>query len=135
MSHFTTIQTRFVSAKHLARALRELGFTAVEVHQTAQPLMGWLGDQRAARAHVIVRREHIGAASNDLGFVQNATGMFDAVISDYDRTRFNRAWLDRLTQRYAYHVARDLLAAEGFEVSHDEQDAVGAIHLTLRRMR
>lgn len=135
MSHFTTVQTRFASAKHLARALRELGFSEVEVHATAQPLIGWLGDQRQVVGNVIVRREHLSAASNDLGFVQNAAGTFDALISDYDRRRFDRAWLDRLTQRYAYHVARDLLTAEGFEINQDEQDATGAIHLTLRRMR
>jgi hypothetical protein len=135
MSHFVVINTRLVSATHLARALRDLGFPEVEVHKTAQPLIGWLGDTRQVVANVIVRRAHLSSASNDLGFVQTAAGTFDALISDFDRPRLDAAWLGRLTQRYAYHVAKDLLAAEGFAVNHDEQDASGAIHLTLRRMR
>jgi hypothetical protein len=39
--------------------------------------------------------------SNDLGFKRRADGVFDAIISDYDRCRFSSDWLGRLTQRSA----------------------------------
>lgn len=134
MSHYTTLETRLVSEKHLVLALEDMGFTEVEVHAEAQPLVGWLGDKRRQRAHVIVRREHVGWGSNDLGFFKNAQGTYEAHVSDADQAAYGGAWLRKLHQRYAYHVARDLLAEQDFSLVEEEVDERGAVHLTLRRM-
>jgi hypothetical protein len=106
MSHYTTLATEIVSAEHLAAALGDLGFDEVEVYDTPQPLVGWLGDSRDTEAEVIIRRRHVGLASNDIGFARNANGRFEALISDFDRHRFGPEWVSRLTQRYAYRVRR-----------------------------
>jgi len=134
MSHFTTIATQIVSAKHLVLALNDLGFAEVEIHATPQRLIGFLGGTRANKAHVIVRKKHIGFLSNDIGFVQNAKGTFDAIFSDYDRNTYDRAWLQKLTQRYAYHVSRDMLAQQRFSLVEEKTEKNGTIRLTVRRM-
>ena len=132
MSHFTTLQTQLADVKALHAALADLGFKEVEVYDKAQPLHGYRGDERAQTAEVIVRRQHVGPLSNDLGFKRNAGGTFDALISEYDRAKYSQEWLDRLTQRYAYHAARAKLEEQGFALVSEEQKD-GRIHLVLRR--
>jgi len=134
MSHYSTIATRLQSTPHLVRALADLGFSHVEVHADAHPLRGWLGDVRPERAHVIVRRVHVGMASNDLGFVRDDNGGLRALISEFDQRTYDAGWLARLTQRYAYHVALDQLRDQGFDVVAEETEADRTIHLTVRRM-
>ena len=134
MSHYTILETQLVSEKHLVLALKDMGFADVEVHAEAQHLVGYEGIARSQLAHVIVRREHVGRWSNDLGFFRKADGTFEVFVSDFDQPTYGAAWLGKLTQRYAYHVARDLLAEQDFSLVEEEVDARGAIHLTLRRM-
>jgi hypothetical protein len=137
MSHFTTLRTQITDVDCLKKALVDLGFPTVEVHATPQHLYGYQGDVRPDTAEVIVRRRHVGFASNDLGFKRRADGAFDAVVSAYDRSGvsgFSHAWLDRLSQRYAYHVALKKLAEQGFALAQEETSADGRVRLVLRRM-
>jgi hypothetical protein len=134
MSHFTTLKTQIADAKALCLALADLGFADVEAHDTARHLNGFQGDSREQTAEVIVRRKHLGWLSNDIGFKRNAAGTFDAVISEYDRGKYSQAWLDRLSQRYAYHVTKTKLEEQGFALVSEEQQKDGKIHLVLRRM-
>lgn len=134
MSHFTTVKTQMVSTEHLVQALRDLGFTNVESHEVPQALYGYRGDVRPQRSEVIVRRQFIGPASNDIGFTRDSTGTFVAVVSEFDRRKYDTKWLERLTQRYAYHVAKDQLEAQDFTVVEEEVQADNTIHITVRRM-
>ena len=83
---------------------------------------------------MIVRRKYIDALSNDLGFRKEADGRFVGIISDYDRNRFDASWLKGLSQRYAYHVARETLSEQGFDLVEEKRNVDGTIQLTLRRM-
>ena len=134
MSHYSVLQTRITDAETLVEALADLGFAEVEVHETPQPLVGWLGDERETRAEVIVRRAHLHRASNDIGFARRPDGRFEALISDYDRKTFGQAWLGRLTQRYAYRVARKVLSAQDYDLVEERVDEEQKIHMTVRRM-
>ena len=134
MSQYLNIETQIVSAEHLVKALKDVGFNEVEVYQTAQPLRGWLGDRRKNSAEIIIRKEHVGSASNDIGFKWRPQGRFTAIISDFDKNTYNAAWLNRLTQRYAYHVAMDKLQAKGFDLVDEYVQEDQTIHLTLRNM-
>lgn len=134
MSHYAQLETQLHSRDHLVHALVDLGFTHVEVYDQPQPLVGWQGDSRQQKAEVIIRRQHVGACSNDLGFARDSDGNYRALISDFDSFRFNGAWLNRLHQRYAYHVSRERLADQGFDLVAEEQTDDGSIRLTLRRM-
>src|SRR5262245_32524800 len=134
MSHFTKLRTQITDTDGLLKALLDVGFKDVEAHETAQNLYGYKGDARPQTAEVIVRRKYVGHASNDIGFKRQADGTFEAIISGYDRGKYSKAWLDRLTQRYAYHVARTKLAEQGFDLVTEETQEGGSIHLVLRRM-
>jgi hypothetical protein len=134
MSHFTTLKTRLTETGALIKALADVGFKHVEVHEQAQHLYGYLGDRRPQTAEVIVRKKYVGRASNDIGFKRRDDGTFDAIISGYDRGKYSQEWLERLTQRYAYHVARAKLEEQGFALVTEEKDRDGRIHLVLRRM-
>ncbi len=87
----------------LMAALADLSYTQVEDGQDL-PLYGYRGDRRPETAGLVVRRAHIGSASNDLGFVRSADGYFP-IISDYDqRTLLEGRFLLRLRVAYAEHV-------------------------------
>jgi hypothetical protein len=134
MSHYSVIDTRIASGEHLVKALRDMGFEEVEVHTRPQPLLGWMGDSRTSGANIIVRREHIGPCSNDIGFLQTPSGYFKAQISDFDSVIFGAKWLRALTQRYAYHVAADMLEQRGFSKVDETRGRDGTVRLTVRRM-
>ena len=134
MSHFTVLNTQIVEIDALVKALAEMNFKHVEVHETAQHLYGYQGDRRRQTAEIIIRRKYIGRASNDIGFKWNKNGTFDAIISDYDRRKYSQQWLNRLTQRYAYHVTRSKLEEQGFTLVTEETQQDERIHLVLRRM-
>ena len=134
MSHFTRIKTRITDKAALVQALADVGYKLVEAHDTPQQLYGYGGDRRAQTAEVIVRRRQIGWLSNDIGFSRGADGCFEAVISNYDRRKHSQVWLGRLTQRYAYHVARGKLQEQGFDLVSEETARDGRIHLVLRRL-
>lgn len=134
MSHYTTLQTRISDIETLVEALADMGFEDVEVFDQARPLVGWLGDRRSQGAEVIIRRCHVGQASNDIGFTRGADGTFEALISEYDRSSYDHAWLGRLAQRYAYRKTRKALSAEGFDLVAEAMDDSRRIHMTVRRM-
>ena len=56
------------------------------------------------------------------------------MISDLDRPRYNEQWLQKLSQRYAYHVAKEQLLEQGFHLVEETVEANKTIRLTLRRM-
>ena len=135
MSHLTTMTTQLTDTDALRAALADVGYREVEVHDQPQPLYGYQGDQRADRAHVIVRRKHVGRLSNDIGFRRQDDGNFRAVISDYDRAKHDERWLGRLTARHAYHLTTKTLATQGFDVVNETTGRDGTVRMVLRRFR
>ncbi len=133
MSHFTTLKTKITDASALVKALADMGLHSVEVHQMPQHLYGYQGDVRSQTAEVIIRRQFVGHASNDIGFKLTKDGTFEAIISEYDRSQFSREWLNKLTQRYAYHVTRDKLEKQGFKLVTEQTEHDGKIRLVLQR--
>ncbi len=132
MWHFTSIKTQIKNRDALVKALADVGFARVEVHETGQPLYGFQGDVRPEKAEVIVRRQYLGAASNDMGFKQQKDGQFEAIISAYDRAyRYSRQWLNELTQRYGYHALMATVPEQGFAVEEEETLEDGTIRVVL----
>jgi hypothetical protein len=100
MSKYDSFQTTLTEEGALVAALKALGYP-VEIHTQAMPLFGYHGDERPERAHIIIRRNHLDCASNDIGFARNADGQFSAILSEYDRSiGFDQKWLNRVHQRY-----------------------------------
>lgn len=133
MSHFTRVRTALRDPELLVRALAALGFTTVETHDTPQTLYGYQGDARPERAEVVIRRAHIGSASNDIGFRRRDDGTFEAIISEYDRSRYDQPWLTRLARAYGHTAALRYAEDNGYEVESDVLEENGRRRLVLRR--
>ncbi|MCC7368799.1 MAG: DUF1257 domain-containing protein [Chloroflexi bacterium] len=73
----------FPDRRLLLAALADLGYAEVEEGE-ALPLHGYQGDRRPETAELVVRRQHLGPASNDLGFTRTPAG-YVPIVSEYDR--------------------------------------------------
>ena len=124
MSAYLTLLTPMTDEECLLAALVDLGFDTakVEVHATAVPLVGYAGDRRTQMANIVIRRQHVGAASNDVGFLATATG-YQALVSGYDHPRFGADWITQLGQRYQIHstAKTERLAAEERRLLEEER--------------
>ena len=84
MSEYLTMTLDIESKDDITAALDRIGIP-YEVHDTAVKLQGYMGDTRKQTAEVVVRRQHIGGSSNDLGFKWNEeTKRWDMIVSDFD---------------------------------------------------
>lgn len=133
MSHFTCIKTQLKNRDTLIQALADVGFNDVEVHENAQHLYGYQGDVREQTAEVIIRRQYIGSASNDIGFKRQDDGQFEAIISEYDCHKYSQSWLNSLTQRYGYHTLLATAPEQGFTVEEEETLEDGTIRVVVAR--
>lgn len=123
MSHFTKCKTKIRDKELLVRALEELmGKGKVESYSTPTNLYGYQNDQRADVAEVIVRRVHVGTASNDLGFKLQEDGTYGAIISEYDSRKHNAAWLEQLAQKYAYLKVKQDLSDNNFTIKEETNE-------------
>jgi uncharacterized protein DUF1257 len=133
LSHFTRIRTQLRDAAVLVEALASVGHRQVEVHDRPTTLYGYQGDARREKAEVVIRRAHIGSASNDIGFARRPDGTFEAIISEFDRSKYDAGWLTRLTHSYSHAATLRYAEAHGYEVATDELQQDGSRRLTLRR--
>ena len=106
-----------------------MGFKAeqVEDHEEAQNLYGYQGDKRAQKANIIVRRKYVGGSSNDIGFEKKEDGTYAAIISDYDRGRYNDQWMKKLESAYGQEQAKDAFTTHGWtyqETRNEEGETV-----------
>lgn len=115
MSAYMELATPMTSRECLLDALADIGFSAdkVEVHPEQAALVGFEGIAREQRAEIIIRKAHVGAASNDVGFAATPTG-YRLIVSGFDRSRFGPTWLAQVSVRYEHHrhIREQRLAAE-----------------------
>ena len=69
MSHYVECTPGFKDQQSLIEALVAAGFerSHIEVHAETAALFGYQGDERPQRAHIVIRRQHVGQAANDVG--------------------------------------------------------------------
>ncbi len=97
----------FKNESLLLAALADLGYPTVESGE-ALPLYGYQGDERSERAQLVIRRRHIGVASNDLGFARTAEG-YTPIISEHDqRTLHEGKFVTRLRTAYNERVVAEM---------------------------
>ena|ERR1019366_1495531 len=101
MSAYVSCQTSYKDRESLVAAIKEMGYTTIEVHDESQALVGYHGDLRNQRANVIVRRQYVGGASNDIGWEKQADGSYLQHISDFDKGKHDEKWLTGLKKKYA----------------------------------
>jgi hypothetical protein len=114
LSKYVELRTTLNDERYLVEALRELGYQP-EVCPEGKPLVGYLGEARAERAQIIIPRRQLDAASNDIGFASDESGVYQAIVSEYDRgIGFDDAWLGRITQIYKEGQTMAVARAKGY---------------------
>ena len=114
MSKYQELLTVITDERFLIEALRELGYQP-DVCREGRSLRGYLGDERQERVHVIIPRQQLDCASNDIGFVRDSSGVYRAIVSKYDRgIGFDDAWLGRLAQIYKERQTMAIAKAKGY---------------------
>lgn len=130
MSEFLTVETQFSDKNCLIFALEKIyGINSVEYHSTPANLLGYQGDIRQQKANIIVRKEQIGRASNDLGFLLQPDGTYQMIVSEYDR-RQKRVPLAALKQHYANKRIRTEARKKGFTVREVKKGNIIELKLT-----
>ena len=112
----------FTDANALVDALAETGkwtVEQIEVHEIPQHLKGYLGKTRAEKAHIIIRKKHVGRSSNDIGFIQVEDDTYEAIISEFDSTKYDSEWNKALKCNYAYHKLKRDQEERGRTVSRE----------------
>ena len=100
-------EVAFADRRLLLAALASLGYATVEEGE-ALPLFGYQGDRRPETAEIVVRRQHVGSASNDIGFARTARG-YVPIVSEFDeRTLHGGQFVTRLRTAYSEQVVDEV---------------------------
>ena len=107
----------------------------MEVHKEAQPLYGYQGDVREQKAHVIIRRQFVGTAANDIGFERQPNGSYRVWVSEFDQShnKYDDTWLGLLKQGYGIEKVRKEAKKKGFRFTEQKQDD-GRVRLVLQEV-
>ena len=128
MSAYRQMNTVMNDEMCLYKALTKR-FKAVERHKVPTNLYGFQGDKRPDLANLIVRRQHVGGSSNDIGFLKNDSGNYTANISSYDSHKYNQQWMEKLAQDYMEEKATQTMTENECELEHRKVLPNGAIQL------
>ncbi len=145
MSAYIVLSTPMTDQRCLVEALGDLGFgrDKVEIHAEPVALVGYEGSGRSQVANVVIRRNHVGRSSNDIGFLETRTG-YRALISDFDAgsSGYGPGWVKKLQERYQARKAehdRSLAAADRKREERTREELVEAqretIYQRARKMR
>lgn len=127
MSHYVDVVTTVKSQTALVRALERMGFKGkIETHAQAQNLIGYGGDTRPQKAHVIIRRHYVGAAANDIGFEKLPSGSFIAHISEFDHGKYGVDWQNKLYTYCNVETAKEVYEKKGwaYKETTDDQNRI-----------
>lgn len=129
MSEYCVVELEMNDDECIKLALQELGYVC-EQHAEAQQLLGYEGSLRDNRAHIIIRKNHLGISSNDAGFLKKENGNYDLIISEYDkRTANGRKLTKNLIQIYGKHRFLKQVKRMGLKVKSQKVDADGKIKI------
>lgn len=109
----------------------------IECFDTPVSLKGYQGDTRQQKCNIRIKgsgwgssQNYVGGASNDLGFELLSDGTYALHVSDYDASKYNRAWIDSFEQQYALATCREVVEETGL-IIEDEEEINQEIHLTI----
>lgn len=127
MSHFTRVRTQITDREMLVKALTDLKY---QVSENAT-VRGYQGN--SLKAELVVKP----GGSYDIGFERTAAGQYE-VVADWwgvqkDAQLNTQAFMNPVTQRYAYHKVVAEVAKQGFQVVQEAQGADQTIKVTVRR--
>lgn len=121
MSEYEKVKTQYLSEDCLRRALQTVSAQLEIEFEEGENLhlYGYKGDRRSQTAQFVIRREYVGAAANDIGFVNNGDGSYSLYISQYDQRQEGREdLLAPIRQQYGLEVLKAKAEAQGMDVSN-----------------
>lgn len=126
MSHFSTVKTNLVEKEYLVQALRDLGY---HPEVGAVQVRGFGGNRTSVEIKIATANP-----GYDIGF--RKSGPTYEMVADWWGIRDiqQQEFLQRLSQRYAYHATLSKLQEQGFSVVQEEVKPTEEIHLVLRRL-
>lgn len=125
MSHFSQIKTQLRDLTALQAALEDL---KIDWKSGPAPVRGYQGQTHTAA--VVIEQSN----GYDVGFSWN--GNHYELVSDlqyWQQPLSVDGFLNRISQRYAYHTVLGQTSQQGFQVSEEQQNADGSIRLVLQR--
>lgn len=125
MSHFSNIKTQIRNLESLQAALTDL---CIDWKAGPCSVRGYQG--QTSSAEVAIAQEN----NYDIGFSWN--GQEYELVADLQY--WQQAWsvdgfLNRVTQRYAYHTVMNETSKQGFQVAEQQHNQDGSIRLVLQR--
>jgi hypothetical protein len=125
MSHFSNIKTQIRNVVSLQAALSDLG---VDWKSGPRSVRGYQGQTRTAE--VVIEQDN----DYDIGFSWNGNEYeLVADLQYWQQTLSVDGFLNRVTQRYAYHTVMQETAKQGFQVAEQQQNQDGSIRLVVQR--
>lgn len=125
MSHFSQIKTQIRNLDALKAALTDLG---IDWKSGPRDVRGYQGQTRPAE--IVIEQDN----GYDIGFAR--TGSEYELVADlqfWAQAGSVERFLNRITQRYAYHTVVNASAQEGFQVAEQTQAQDGSVRLVLQR--
>ena len=129
MSHFTTVEAKFTNLVCLKKSITDLGFTFVEAQQGVL-VRGWHKATEKADISIKVSKRF------DVGIRRTATGY--EFVADWWGVETTLGWtqeefIQKLTQRYAYHTVMQEAKNKGYTLVEEEVEENQTIKITLQR--
>ncbi len=125
MSHFSTVKTQIRNLTTLKAALSDLD---IDWKNGPSQVRGYEGQTHTA--DVVVEQEN----HYDIGFSWN--GQAYEMVADlqyWQQPLSVDGFLQRVTQRYAYHTVRAETEKQGFQVTEEKNNQDGSIRLVVQR--
>lgn len=125
MSHFSHIKTQIRNLVSLQEALNDL---KIDWKSGPQEVRGYQGQTHSAA--VAIEQDN----GYDIGFSWN--GQEYELVADLQY--WKQPWsvdgfLNRVTQRYAYHTVVNQASQQGFQVTEEQKNQDGSIRLVVQR--
>ncbi|MBE9059695.1 DUF1257 domain-containing protein [cf. Phormidesmis sp. LEGE 11477] len=127
MSHFSQIKTKLRNLSSLQLALSDAG---VRWQAGPKAVRGYQGDTQTAE--IVIEQDN----GYDVGFKQDLeTGNYELVadLQYWKQPLSVQGFLNKVTQRYAYHTVLNESVGQGFQVSEQATNEDGSIRLVLQR--
>lgn len=135
MSEFNIVEVQYKDEACLVASLEELGYKC-DIHNEAKNLRGYQDDIREQKANLIIKKENIGSASNDIGFLRKKDGTYEMIISEYDiKCKHGKKFTETLKQIYGKNMTLKAAAKLGLKHVSTKTDEKGKIHIKIMDLR
>ena len=131
MSKYVAVDTCITDQDLLVESLRSMGYRPV-VYPIAAHLLDYQGKSRSQTAEVIVPRQQVGIASNDIGFKRQPNGVFQRISSEFDNRQkyLNQKVLERTYGKLG--TLREM-TEKGFALVEEVKSADGEVTLLFEK--